>query len=278
MKFSIITCVSNPTIYRDCLLDSVKKCRSKHDIEIIPIINNNNLYSASIALNIGIDVSKSDILIFAHQDVRLLDDWFTLATKTIESLSENWAIVGAAGINSKYNRDHIGKWGGSVVDEKIIVGTVYDSDDSEAYWDGSKEISKIHCADECLFILNKKHGLRFDPGFNGFHFYGVDLCLQARAAAYDVVGAHLPIVHYGKYSASMSGNQQYWHYLRKLYNKWRLQFPVLLGTHMHWRYGYLGDTHQENELTSYISTSLEDSSGLSIGIKAMGISDIEIMD
>jgi hypothetical protein len=47
---------------------------------------------------------------------------------------------------------------------------------------------------------------------------------------------------------------------------------------MHWRYGYLGDTHQENELTSYISTSLEDSSGLSIGIKAMGISDIEIMD
>jgi glycosyltransferase involved in cell wall biosynthesis len=54
----------------------VNKNRKNHDIDFIPIINNDNRYSASNALNIGIDASKSEYLIFAHQDVRLLDNWF----------------------------------------------------------------------------------------------------------------------------------------------------------------------------------------------------------
>lgn len=274
--FSVITCISKPDIYHSCLLDSVNQTRGKFDIEIIPIINNNNLYSASNALNIGIDAAKSNVLIFAHQDIRLLENWFELLEKLIDEMPEDWGILGSAGISIDFNRVDIGRWGGAKEVDTVAVGTVYDSDEAaEPYWNGIKDLTKSHCADECLFVLNKSTGLRFDTQFTGFHFYGVDICLQARAAAYSVYCAHLPIIHYGQYSASFTGDKKYWVYLRYLHNKWRLQFPEMLGTHMHWA-PVSEELHTDEieigrELTSYISLKLENDCGTSVGIKALGI-------
>ncbi len=272
--FSVITCVSNPDVYQSCLVDSVNRVRSRHDIEIIPIINNNNLYSASNALNIGIDAAKSDNLVFVHQDVVLLDDWFDLLRKAIEQTDDDWGVIGSAGIDLKYSRNDIGAWGGAKSVDTVAVGTVYEHHDAvgnKPYWDGCKELCQIHCADECLFVLNKATGLRFDSQFNGFHFYGVDVCLQARAAAYKVYGCHLPIIHYGKYSTSFVGDKKYWVYFRYLYNKWRLRFPELLGTHMHWG---VNPKYDSRELTSYIPMTISDNDGLSVSIKSMGIQKI----
>jgi hypothetical protein len=243
-------------------------CRSGHDIEIIPIINNGNRYSASNALNIGMDVARSDVVIFAHQDVRLLFDWFYILSDIISVIPDEWGIIGTAGISLKYGRKDIGRWGGSLDVDTVAVGSVWDSDENigkPPYWDGIKDITTVHCADECLIAVNKRTGLRFDSMFHGFHFYGVDMCLQARAAAYKVYCAHLPIVHYGKYSASMSG--KYWPYLRYLHNKWRLRFPEMLGTHMHW---------SDKELTSYIPTSLEANDGLEVNLRATGVSKVAL--
>jgi len=235
-----------------------------HDVEIIPILNNGNIYSASNALNIGIDAAKSDIIIFAHQDIRLLGEWFDSLEDALDRIPEDWGILGSAGINLKYGRDDIGMWGGSLSDSNVVVGSVWDSDESleeEPYWDGTKEVTKIHCADECLFVLNKKTGLRFDAQFTGFHFYGIDICLQSRAAAFGCYGVDLPIVHYGKYSASVVGDKKYWTFLRFLHNKWRLRFPEVLGTHMHWA---------PDELTSYISIGLS-SGNVDLEMRALGI-------
>lgn len=264
-KFSIITCISRPDIYNKCLLNSINENRKKHDIEIIPIINNDNRYSASNALNIGIDAAKSDILIFAHQDVRLLYDWFTRLDTTLDQLDGDWGVIGSAGIALQYGRNDIGRWGGSLDVQTVAVGSVWDTDDNlhqPPYWDGTKAIVPVHCIDECVFVLNKRTGLRFDSMFTGFHFYGVDMCLQARAAAYTVYGADLPIIHYGKYSASFTGDRKYWVYFRHLHHKWSNRFPELLGTHMHWAQG---------ELTSYIPIELEDEIGTVIQLKAMGV-------
>lgn len=262
-KYSIITCVSSPDTYSKCTLHSINAQRKSHDIEIIPIINNDNRYSASNALNVGIDVSRSDILIFAHQDIRLLDNWFDKLDKVILGLDKEWGIIGAAGIGLKYGRDDIGRWGGAIELDTVAVGTVYDTDESTLpYWNGSKSTQLVHCADECLFVMRKSTGLRFDHMFNGFHFYGVDICMQSRAARYGVYGADLPIIHYGKYSASFAGEHRYWQFFRLLHNKWSLRFPTLLGTHMHW---------SRNEMTSYIPTVMEDDKGNIIDIKAAGI-------
>lgn len=264
-KFSIITCISRPDVYSKCLLDSINKNRKKHDIEIIPIINNDNKYSASNALNIGIDVAKSDILIFAHQDIRLLHDWFDKLNDVLDKLDDNWGVIGSAGMALQYGRKDIGRWGGSLDVRTVAVGSVWDTDENLSnppYWDGIKDLTAVHCVDECVFVLNKRTGLRFDSMFTGFHFYGVDMCLQARSAAYNVYCAHLPIIHYGKYSASFIGDRKYWVYFRFLHYKWHHRFPELLGTHMHWAPG---------ELTSYIPIGLEDESGTTIQLKAMGV-------
>lgn len=264
-RFSIITCVSKPEVYDNCTLRSINKNRKKHDIEIIPIINNDNRYSASNALNVGIDVSRSDILIFAHQDVSLIDGWFERLENILSSIDNEWGIIGTAGISLRYGRNDIGRWGGALVEETVAVGTVYDSDESLTsgpYWNGLKDLQQVHCIDECLFIMRKSTGLRFDPMFNGFHFYGVDICLQSRAARYGVYAAELPMIHYGRYSASFAGDHRYWQFLRLLHHKWSQRYPVLLGTHMHWA---------KNEMTSYIPTTMEDENGRIIQIRAAGI-------
>lgn len=245
-------------------------------------MNEDNRYSASNALNIGLDVARSNILIFAHQDVRLLYRWFDQLATLINEIPDDWGILGPAGIASKYTRSDIGKWGGALNVDTVAVGSVWDTDESLGqvpYWDGIKELTPIHCADECVLVLNKKTGLRFDSMFTGFHFYGVDLCLQARAAAYTVYGAHLPIIHYGKYSASFSGDKKYWVYLRFLYNKWRLRFPEVLGTHFHWNNEQVLSVRgmdEVPELTSYINVSLDSNDGLKVHLKAMGVNKVKL--
>jgi GT2 family glycosyltransferase len=265
--FSIICCISQPEVFDKCLLKSIYETKGKFDVEIIPIFNYENRYSASNALNIGMDVARSDTLIFAHQDIRLLHDWFNILHNCIDKLPYEWAILGSAGINLKYGRSDIGRWGGALHADTVAVGSVwYDDDtDSEPQWNGIKELATTHCVDECLMVVNKRSGLRFDAMFHGFHFYAVDLCLQARSAAYSVFCTHLPIVHYGKYSASMVGDNKYWPHLRFLYHKWAMRFPELLGTHMHW---------SNNELTSYIPMSLASNDAQEIKLKSVGVSKV----
>lgn len=269
-RFSVVACISDINVYDSCLLNSIKRARGNHQIEIIPIYNMSNVYSASSALNIGIDVSKSDFVIFAHQDVSLLGDWFTILENVISSIDGDWGVIGSAGIALKYGRTDIGRWGGSIDVRTVAVGSVWDNENNlndPPYWDGLKELSKVHCVDECLLVLNKRSGLRFDNSFNGFHFYGADICLQARAAAYPVYAADLPIIHHGQHSSSFAGDRRYWRYLRLLHNKWNARFPELLGTHMHWAPG---------ELTSYIPISVESDDGCGIVIKAVGIENAMI--
>lgn len=281
--FSIVSVISRPQIFESCLLSSIDENRRHHDVEIIPIFNDGNRYSASNALNIGMDVARSDIVIFAHQDVRFLYRWFDNLSETLKTIPDNWGILGTAGINLGFTRKDIGKWGGALNVDTVAVGSVWDSDESLGqvpYWDGTKDLSPIHCADECVLVVNKRTGLRFDAQFTGFHFYGVDACLQARAAGYSVYGSHLPIIHYGKYSASFSGDRKYWVYLRFLYNKWRLRFPEVLGTHFHWsheiRESYHGNVEHVPELTSYIDVNLTSNDGLGVHLKAMGVGKVKL--
>lgn len=266
--FSIICCISQPDVFDRCLLGSIYKAKKDYDVEVIPIFNYDNRYSASNALNIGADVARSDILIFVHQDVRLLGDWFNILDSSIRLMPKEWAILGSAGINLNYGRKDIGKWGGALVEDTVAVGSVWFSDDTieqQPEWNGIKELTLTHCVDECLMVVNKRSGLRFDSMFNGFHFYAVDLCLQARSAAYPVYCTYLPIVHYGKYSASVSEDNKYWPQLRYLHHKWKMRFPELLGTHMHW---------SDKELTSYIPISIVSDDEQEVKIKAMGLTKV----
>lgn len=276
-KYSLICCVSKPDIFENVLLKSITRERHNHDIEIIPIINNDNRYSASNALNVAIDSARADHVIVAHQDVELLSSgrtdcvgWFDKLDEIIDGQSDDWAILGSAGIALKYGSADVGKWGGALKTDTVAIGSVWHSDEAlneEPYWNGIKDTLLAHCCDECLMVIDRKKGMRFDSQFHGFHFYGVDICLQARAAGYKVLCSDLPIIHYGKYSASMVGQTRYWHYLRFIHNKWKYRFPEMFGTHMHWN---------KEGLTSYINFEMESDDGLHVEVKAMGIRDMHL--
>ncbi len=269
---SIVTCVSDPSIYQQCLLDSVQQTRNSFAIDIIPVINSNGAYSASTALNVGVAASKNDLVICAHQDVRLMPGWFSRLYDLIDELGDNWAVLGVAGISLEAGITDIGRWGGTL-DKTIAVGTVFDDQVStEPYWDGLQPPTLVHCLDECLFVINKQADLSFDTRFNGFHFYGTDLCLQARDAKLEVYAAGLPIIHDGKYSTSMSGNSKYWTYFRILYNKWSGRFPELLGTHFHWATETVRGK-QRMALTNYHGMTLE-SDLTPITIKAVTLNSL----
>lgn len=268
--FSVICCISQPDVFDECLLKSVYETRDGYDVEIIPIFNQDNRYSASNALNIGADVARSNNLIYAHQDVRLLYNWFDILSDNISRMPEGWAVLGSAGIDLQYGRADIGRWGGALNQDTVAIGSVWFGDPIPSLppdWDGTKQLALAHCVDECLMVVNKKSGLRFDSMFDGFHFYAVDLCLQARSAAYQVYCTYLPIVHYGKYSASISDDNRYWPQLRYLHQKWKMRYPELLGTHMHWA---------DQELTSYIPMSIVSDDGQEVKIRAMGISNVKL--
>jgi GT2 family glycosyltransferase len=212
------------------------------------------------AYNAAIRCAKSDNLIFTHQDVKFTDKWFDKLVNIIESCPD-WGIIGCAGIGRKFSIRNIGKWGG-YKHSQVAVGVVYGSDNEiKPSWDGIKDTMKVHCVDECLFVLNKKTKLIFDEDLNGFHFYGTDICLQARAKKYGVYAANLPIIHYGKYSTSMS-DASYWKLFHMLHKKWSHKFKTLLGTHMHWN---------NNELISYINYKLSGPDFVEIKIQGIGV-------
>lgn len=229
-KYAIITCISKPEVYQSCLLDSLTKCRRSFDVEIVPVFNTTGQYSASVALNYGMSVTDADVVIFSHQDITLLDDWFERLDAAVNSL-DDWAIIGASGITLAATRYHIGGWGGPIsAEHKIAVGTVYSDNGLE--WDGIKELTAVHTVDECLFVLNRSTGLKFDTAIAGFHLYGTDLSLQARKAGLGVYAASLPLVHHNSHSSSL--RDSYWPMLHHMFHKWRQPFPEVLGTFYHW--------------------------------------------
>jgi len=261
--FSVVCLVSKPEVFDKCLLKSIYKSRNDYDVEIIPIFNPVNRYSASVALNIGLEVSNSDYVITVHQDVTLLQNWFEILDDNISRLPSDWAVLGSAGIALEYGCKDIGVWGGALNVDTVAVGSVWSSEDTTSGnpdWAGAKELKQTHCVDECLMVVNKKSNIKFDQKFNGYHFYGVDYCMQARSIAKKIYCSHLPIIHYGKYSASMDNNNRYWHFLRYLYSKWHYRYPELLGTHMHWG---------EDGITSYIPMQMESDDGKTVQILSM---------
>jgi hypothetical protein len=272
VDYSVVCCVSDLAIMSECLLPSVEKCRGRRQLEIIPIINTNNQYSAAIAFNAAFDSAKSDIIIFCHQDVSLLGAWFDYLDELIAVASSDWGIIGAAGIDASAGGEDIGRWGGHR-SRNCAVGSVWDDAikvDQIPYWDGAKSLTKVHCIDECLFVVRRSTNLCFDTAFNGFHFYGVDLCLQARAAGLDVYAGYLPIVHAGKYSSSFIKDGRYWTFLRRLCNKWYDKFPTMIGTHMHW----LPDAEQRPQITSHITTVLEAAGRPPVTVRAMQLNKV----
>lgn len=179
-KISFICCYTKFELVEQ-LKNSVKDFIA-YDIEWILIDNSHNSFkSAASALNVGANRSTADVFVFIHQDIEF-DSESTLNMLYEQAISGK--IVGVAG--RKEN-------GGP------LVTTITDGKNQERchhYLFKTKYENVLSC-DECVIAMSKATYLKVDGfdevNFDGWHFYGVDLCLRAKEKGIQtiVVPSHL---------------------------------------------------------------------------------------
>lgn len=215
VDISFVCCVNNLKQYSNFVVGSLFKNNTKRNYETIPILNFGNKYSAARALNIGLKKARSDIVVFLHQDVMLFDGWIDMLFERIseiEKKDKRWGVIGTAGI--------------SVKDDTI--GLVYNMKGS-VQWQSTRKVRiwPIQTVDEHCMIIKKSHGLRFDESFDGFHFYGPSICMEALNRGMNNYGILCPLVHDSKSTSLISGKKEFMKYLHMLNNKWGSKTPII---------------------------------------------------
>ena len=246
-RLTVASCVSNTEAFEACVLESISFLREDLDISIIPVYNEMNLYSASIAANLAMEITKDRFLLYVHQDVMFKQK----ASETIARLIKNWsdglAVVGSAGVRESVHPELLGKWGLESI-ENVNVGSVYDQND-ELIWDGCDGFHAVHSVDEVLMLIDRSSGLRFDPSWRGYHFYGLDFCLQARSTGYRVAVDSIEIKHCGQYSSSIYKDAGFLKKLIQLHEKWSTRFSQMCAPYCHW---------DNNRIVSYVPFGVKD--------------------
>lgn len=213
---SFITCVNNLTQYRNYIIGSLFKNKSERCYECIPILNFGNPYSAAQALNIGIRKARGDIIVLCHQDVVFYEKWIDMLfdrIKEVETKTKKWGVLGTAGITKRDD----------------TAGVVY-SVKGKLQWQSSKKALTypVQTVDEHCMIIKKSSGLMLDEKtFNGFHFYGPDLCLEALSRGMTNYGILCPLAHDSSSGSLISGKREFMRLLKALAQKWRPKFPLI---------------------------------------------------
>ena len=260
-RLTIASCVSNLEAYEACVLESISFLRGDLDIDILPIYNFDNLYSASMAANLALEICKTRYLMFVHQDVKFLPGASKSIVSIIKNADPNIVTYGAAGVKEYTLPEHIGQWGTKDSDNSFLVGQVHNQDNN-IIWDGDPEIQNVQSVDEVLMIIDKNSGLRFDPTWPGYHLYGLDFCLQARSAAFKIAAMSIPIQHCGQYSASIYKDNKFLNRLVSCYKKWGLRFTKLCAPYCQWENG---------RIVSYLPFALKDQFGDRIEVPRISV-------
>jgi len=114
------------------------------------------------------DVKTRDkIRIYIHHDVFLPDDFETNLLKSlndIEKIDPNWGVLGVAGVKTA----PLGK---------EIYGNI--SDRGKQWGKPDNLPHEVDTLDELMLII-KNRDLKFDENIPTTHFYGADICIQAK--------------------------------------------------------------------------------------------------
>jgi hypothetical protein len=165
--------------------------------------------SAAKAYNDALEKAKTDLIVFAHQDVYFPEQWIAdldRSLKILEKSDPQWGVIGCAGAK------HPRKWAGYLYSEGLgVIGAPFE------------QPVPVDTLDEFILILRKSSGLRFDEKIPHFHFYGTDICMAAREkekVCYAISAFTVHNTSYGPLAPEFY--ECYWH-VRK---KWSKFLPI----------------------------------------------------
>jgi hypothetical protein len=88
-------------------------------------------------------------------------------------------------------------------------------------FDGVVEVTSL---DEVVLIVRKSSGLQFDESLPGYHFYGTDICLQARRRGMKSYAISAFCIHNTKIGNMLPW--QFWRCYLFMRGKWRRELPI----------------------------------------------------
>lgn len=152
-----------------------------------------------------------ELVVYVHHDVFLPEDFIanlTASVAKVEGSDPNWGVLGVAGVVTDSR-------------EKRLFGHCRDRGNDWTY--GGELPHEVDTLDELLLVT---HGdLEFDELIPGNHFYGADICMQARLAgrkcyAIDAYCHHNSGLGQGELPDDFSGCQDYFA------KKYRAYLPI----------------------------------------------------
>ncbi|TAM59484.1 hypothetical protein EPN52_07775 [bacterium] len=130
-----------------------------------------NPRSAAAGLNAGLAQAAHAVVAFVHHDVYLPPWWesqLETALRDLDRRDPEWGVLGPAGARLEGTQLH-------------YAGSLLDGTASRRWgfpWGLPVEVDTL---DELTLIVRREAGLRFDETLAGFHAYGTQLALAARA-------------------------------------------------------------------------------------------------
>jgi GT2 family glycosyltransferase len=148
---AFVTCVNKDRMYMNMLSSlpvEILPC-----IELLPVRNNDNYFTVTEALNLGHELVEADHIVYCHQDVMYGDNWYMDMCHALAGLGSRLGVVGFEGLGHQ----------GDPRGRKLI---------------STRHTIEVQTVDEFCFIVRGEADLWFNED-QKFHYYAVDLCLQA---------------------------------------------------------------------------------------------------
>jgi hypothetical protein len=196
-KAAIVSCVNDFQLYSGLR----RSVNTEKNMELCPIDNTTNDYSAPSAYNYALKNKDAELFVFVHQDVVFPEKWLeslVAQIKQVEKNDKNWGVLGIMGVTRN------GRFAGHIIDPHT-----------------NRRFGRLPAVvvalDEVCLIIRKSSGLTFDEELEGYHFYGADICLQARENGLKCYSIDACLTHLSGGRA----DESYYVMLDKFLQKWR---------------------------------------------------------
>lgn len=232
MRF--VVALNNENIFQQYLLPSLQKLQTqllmvKDDLNDKKTIFQK--YNIAIQALIQTGLTDQDIVIFAHEDIKIMDSFFVPKIEMVLNERPNIGMIGIAGTNQL--NDNCAWW--SNPDPTKLRGHLIQEMENEP---AQHRVWNVGCFDDivsldgCILIIRGKcllEGVRFDesnyPGL--IDFYDLDFSAQVLERGYKLAVADILIQHKSMGKGSMN---EPWHIAKSLFiNKWTnkgYKFPI----------------------------------------------------
>ena len=150
------------------------------DFEFVIIDNADNKLSIFEAYNIGIQMSKGDVLCFIHDDILFhTQDWGNVLQSEFEA-NPSFVLIGVAGSNVK-TQYPTGWWDCEKQYKAVnIIQHNKGKITEEFFGFADDNLQEVLAIDGVFMALKKSQNFLFDTNLKGFHNYDLSLCCKVR--------------------------------------------------------------------------------------------------